>query len=39
MIRKLFQIVMGTLADHFAEDPDAYYEIAAKISKALRKKY
>src|SRR6266851_2720049 len=26
--QKVFQIVMDTLADHFAEDPDAYYEIA-----------
>jgi hypothetical protein len=37
--QKVFQIVMDTLADHFANDTDAYYEIAAKISKALRKKY
>jgi len=37
--KKVFQIVMDILADHFADDPDAYYEISAKISKALRKKY
>jgi molecular chaperone HtpG len=37
--KKVFQIVMDTLADHFGDDPDTYYEVAAKISKALRKKY
>jgi hypothetical protein len=35
----VFQIVMDTLVDHFADDTDAYYEVSAKLSKALRKKY
>ncbi|MGB7436358.1 MAG: ATP-binding protein [Candidatus Acidiferrum sp.] len=37
--RRVFQIVMDTLQDHYANDPQEYYEVAAKIAKALRKKY
>jgi len=37
--KKVFQIIMDTLEDHFADDPESYYELAARISKSLRKKY
>lgn len=37
--RKVFQIIMDTLANHFAEDKDEYHEISAKIYTSLRKRY
>jgi len=37
--RKVFQIVMETLQQHFSKDSDEYHAIAAKIHKALKDKY
>jgi len=37
--KKVYQIVMDTLSDHYAGEPDEYHEVAAKISTNLRKKY
>jgi len=37
--RRVFQIIMDSLQEHYANDPQEYYELAAKIAKALRKKY
>ncbi len=37
--RKVFQIIMETLQQHFSQDKDEYHAIAAKIHKALQDKY
>jgi hypothetical protein len=37
--RKVFQIVMETLQQHFSEDKDEYHAVAGKIHKALKDKY
>lgn len=37
--RKVFQIIMDTIAVHYREDKDEYYRVAAKIYASLRKKY
>jgi len=37
--RKVFQIVMETLQQHFSKDKEEYHAIAAKIHKALKDKY
>ncbi len=37
--KKVFQIVMDALMEHFSEDPEEYYTVAAKITKSIRKKY
>ena len=37
--QKVFQIVMETLEQHYSDDPEEYYVVAAKIAKSLRKKY
>jgi hypothetical protein len=37
--RKVFQIIMEILQQHFAQDKDEYHAIAAKIHKALEEKY
>ena len=38
-VKKVFTIMMGTLATYFKEDRDEYYRIAAEIYSSLRKKY
>ena len=35
--RKVFQIIMETLQQHFSQDKDEYHEIAEKIHKALER--
>ncbi len=37
--RKVFQIIMETLQQHFSHDSDEYHAIAEKIHKALKDKY
>jgi len=37
--RKVFEIIMKTLAMHFKDNKDEYHEVAAKIYKALRARY
>lgn len=37
--RKVLQITMDALQQHFARDKDEYHQIAAKIYKALKEKY
>lgn len=37
--RRVFQIVMDTLEEHYSTDLEEYHEVAAKIFAALRKKY
>ena len=37
--KKVFQIIMDALREHFSDDQEIYYELAAKITKSLRKKY
>jgi hypothetical protein len=37
--RKVFEIIMKTLAAHFKDNKDEYHEVAAKIYKALRERY
>lgn len=37
--QRVFQIVMDTLEEHYASDLEEYYELSAKIIKALRNKY
>jgi hypothetical protein len=37
--RRVFQIVMETLQQHYAEDKDEYHAVANKIHKALKDKY
>jgi hypothetical protein len=37
--RKVFQIVMETLQQHYSEDKDEYHSVAGKIRKALKEKY
>jgi len=37
--RKVFQIIMDTLAAHYKEDKEEYYRVVAKIYSALRKRY
>jgi hypothetical protein len=37
--RKVFQIVMDTLQQHYSKDKDEYHAVAAKIHKALKEKY
>jgi hypothetical protein len=37
--QRVFQIMMETLEQHYSDDPDEYYAVAAKIAKSLRKKY
>ena len=37
--RKVFQIVMETLQQHFSKDKDEYHSVADKIRQALKDKY
>lgn len=37
--RRVFQIVMETLQQHYAKDNEGYHEVAGKIRKALKDKY
>jgi len=37
--RKVLQITMDALQQHFDRDKDEYHQIAAKIYKALKEKY
>jgi len=37
--RKVFQIVMETLQQHFSDDKDEYHQVAGKIHKALKDRY
>jgi Histidine kinase-, DNA gyrase B-, and HSP90-like ATPase len=37
--RKVFEIIMKTLAAHYKDNKDEYHEVAAKIYRALRERY
>jgi len=37
--KKVFQIVMETLSQHYEKAPEDYYEVAGKIETSLRKRY
>jgi hypothetical protein len=37
--KKVFQIVMDTLSNHFSDDTDQYHEVNSKITRSLRRKY
>jgi hypothetical protein len=37
--KKVFQIIMETLSQHYVEQPEDYYEVAGKIETSLRKRY
>jgi chaperonin cofactor prefoldin len=37
--KKVFQIIMETLSQHYEGRPEDYYEVAGKIDKSLKRKY
>jgi molecular chaperone HtpG len=37
--RRVYTIVMETLAAHFRDDKDTYYDLSAEINKAVKKRY